>query len=98
MRSVQTAQERGFFPVPLAVMQAGTLAPVNIYTWTRKAGRFVLYKRAETPFREDTRQRLISNGVHVLYLRKTDEETYHRYVEENIAAIVRDELLPLPKA
>lgn len=82
------------FPVPLAVMQPGTLAPVNLYITYERPAHFILYKGANSPLREGIRTRLIAHGVESLYVRRKEEESYYDYVEQNINAIIRDDLLP----
>jgi len=91
-------REETYFPIHLAVIQPGTLAPVDLFLATAGATSFVLYRGAHTPFMEETRQRLLDHGVDRLYLRQKDEKAYHEYVEQNIGAIIRDDLLPPEKA
>ena len=83
-----------FFPIHLAIMQPGTLAPVGLYLRAGTAEEFTLYKAAQTPLTQETRQRLLDRGTDVLYLRKSDERAYNEYVEQNLVAIIRDGLLP----
>jgi len=90
-----SAQHEAFLAVPLAVIQPGTLAPVDIYIRVKKPAEYVLYKRARAPFYERTRQRLLDRDVHALYLRKADQQAYNEYVEENLSRIIRDDLLPV---
>ena len=97
MEPDSAASKENFMPVPLAVMQAGTLAPVDLYIRVRP-GRFTLYKKAQARLYEKTRLRLLDHGVKSLYLCEAGREAYHQYVEENIAAIVRDDLLPPQQA
>ncbi|MFO8006606.1 MAG: HD domain-containing protein [Candidatus Brocadiia bacterium] len=84
------------FPIPLAIMQPGTVAPVNIYIRTGDAHN--LYKTANTPLRDDIRERLLQRGVRQLYLRRQDKDAYFDYVERHITDIIRDELLPPQEA
>ncbi len=86
------------FAIPLAVMQPGTVAPVNLYILYQEPAHFILYKKARTPLREEIRERLMAHAVTSLYLRKKDEKAYYDYVETNIQAIIRDDLLPGEKA
>ena len=86
------------FPVPLAAMQPGTLAPVDLYIHVTNPPHYVLYKKAQAPLREETRGRLMDHGVRELYLRKADEDAYYDYVEDNIHAIIRDDLMPVERA
>lgn len=86
------------FPIPLAVMQPGTMAPVDLYILYDQTGHYILYKRAQTRLPNEIRDRLIEHGVEKLYLRKKDEDSYYAYVEENIHSIIRDDLMPPDKA
>jgi hypothetical protein len=65
---------------------------VDLYIRVRP-GRFTLYKKAQAPLYEETRLRLLEHGVKSLYFSVADVDAYHQYVEENIVAIVRDDLL-----
>ena len=89
---------KGFFAARLAVMQPGTLAPVDLYIRVKNPPRFVLYKSAGATLTDEVRHRLIDNNVHELYIQKADEEAYGQYVERNISTIIRDDLLPLEDA
>jgi len=86
--------DAGFFPVPLALIQVGTMAPVDLYIKSAAAQPFVLYRAAHTVFREEVRERLVGNGVDTLWLSRKDERAFDEYVEENIGAIVRSDLMP----
>ena len=86
------------FPIPLAVMQPGTLAPVNLYITYQHPAHFILYKRTRAALREETRLRLLAHGVDSLYVCTKDEHSYYDYVEQNIHAIIRDDLLPVETA
>ncbi len=86
------------FPIPLAIMQPGTVAPVNIYIRIGRPPVMSLYKTAQTPLSEEVRERLLERGVSELYVRREDEGHYLDYVERNIEDIIRDELLPAEQA
>lgn len=98
MEAEETVEAEQFFPIHLAIMLPGTLAPVDLHLRDKATGRFVLYKNAQAPLNEETRDRLMEHGVDALYLRKEDEQAYNDYVEQNISAIIRDDLLPVEKA
>lgn len=93
-----TSGTSGFFPVPLAIMRPGTLAPVNLYVRIRPPAEFTLYKTGRSRLSDETRQRLIERGVSYLYVRKEDEDAYYAYVEDHIADILKDGLLPTEDA
>ncbi|MHC4479984.1 MAG: HD-GYP domain-containing protein [Planctomycetota bacterium] len=86
------------FPIPLAIMQPGTVAPVNLYLRPSPSAELTLYKTAQTPLSNQTRQRLMERGVECLYVRKEDEDAYYAYVEDHMEAILRDKLLPPQEA
>ncbi len=92
------AQQGEFFAIHLAIMQPGTMAPVDLHFKDKATGRFVLYNSAQTPFDHETRERLLDHSVDVLYLHKEDQEAYDDYVEQHISAIIRDDLLPPEEA
>jgi len=94
----EDSEERGFFPLPLAVMQPGTTAPIDLYLREEEPERYLLYKRVATPLTDEIRARLLANGVKELYVRDEDEDDYYAYVEEQISAIVKDDLLPVDQA
>jgi HD-GYP domain-containing protein (c-di-GMP phosphodiesterase class II) len=98
MHTEDAIKGANLFPIPLAVMQPGTLAPVDLYIRLKAPERYLLYKRAHAPFHEAARQRLLERGVGALYLPKADERMYQDYVEENIAVIIRDDLVPVEES
>ena len=82
------------FAVPLGVMQPGTVAPVDLYIGPGDGSEVILYKSAGAPLQEETRSRLLERGVARLFLSKKDERTYREYVEANLEAIIRDDIMP----
>ncbi len=93
-----TNKDAKHLPVNLAVLRPGTLAPVDIYVRTGGRAGYVLYKRAGAELTEQIRKRLLDNGVHQLFIRKSDREHYDDYIEQNLSAIIRDDLMPLEEA
>ncbi|MGD2174399.1 MAG: HD domain-containing protein [Candidatus Brocadiaceae bacterium] len=91
-------QAEQYFPVSLAIMQPGTMAPVNIYIASGSPPTYNLYKTVRAALSEEVRERLLDHGVQELYVRSQDEGAYYEYVEENIESIIRDDLLPPEKA
>ncbi|MFO7956792.1 MAG: HD domain-containing phosphohydrolase [Candidatus Brocadiia bacterium] len=90
----QDEEQVKYLPIPLGVMQPGTLAPVDLFIHVGPPAGYLLYKKARDELREDIRQRLVAHGVDNLYLRSSDEDTFHEYVEEHISTIIRDDLVP----
>ncbi len=83
-----------FLPVHLAQVQPGTVPPVALFFRTGPQDQFTLYCAAHTPFDEEARGRLLERDVQALYVRLQDGAAYDRYIEQNLAAIIRDDLLP----
>ena len=95
MATTQAAEaEERLFPIPLAVMQPGTVAPVNLYIRYQDPPHVELYKKAYASLPEDIRERLLAHGVEQLFLRQKDEKAYYEYVEDHIGTIIEDGILP----
>ncbi len=92
------AGQQQLMPVPLAVIQPGTRAPVDLYIRDPRTLRHTLYKAADTPLDEDVRKRLLERGIEQLYLRTEDRAALYQYLEEHITGIIRDRLLPTEEA
>ncbi len=90
--------EQRFLPIELGTMQPGTKAPVDLYLRQKNTARHVLYKTAETPLCDEIRERLLLNGVQTVYMREEDEQAFQAYVEEQIDAIIGDEMTPIDRA
>ncbi len=97
MHSPRAGAEAEFFPVPLGTMQPGTSVPVDLYLRREDPPGFVLYKKATAPLTDEARQRLLARDRGTLYVRLKDEDGFLDYVEEQIGAIVRDELMSTEK-
>ncbi len=83
-----------FLPVHLALVQPGTVPPVSLYLRVGTEEQFTLYCAAHKAFDEQARRRLLDHGVQTLFVRLEDEGAHDQYIEQNLAAIVRDDLLP----
>jgi HD-GYP domain-containing protein (c-di-GMP phosphodiesterase class II) len=94
MRDPTEQTSAQFLPVHLALVQPGTVPPVALYLRAGAGEQFTLYCAAHTTFDEEARGRLLEHGVQALYVRLEDEGAHSQYVEQNIEAIIRDDLLP----
>jgi HD-GYP domain-containing protein (c-di-GMP phosphodiesterase class II) len=94
MRDPAEQASAEFLPVPLALVQPGTAPPAPLYLRVGASDAFTLYCAAHTEFDGEARRRLLEHGVQVLYLRVQDAGAHSEYVEQNLAAIIRDDLLP----
>lgn len=52
--------------------------------------KYVLYRSADLPFTETTRQKLIENHVDRLYISSECKEKYQKYIEQNLGKILTD--------
>jgi len=86
------------FTVNLAVLQPGTMAPVDLYIKAGHSDRLVLYKSAGAAMNEQVRRRLLDNQVSTLYISKRQKKSYYDYIEQNISTIIQDEGMALEEA
>ena len=83
-------QVEAFLAVPLRLLRIDVVAEFDIYFKAGAMAQPVLYRERNLPFTEEARERLDSNGVQTVFVPGDQEATYHRYMERNIAAIMKD--------
>ncbi len=84
-------QEEQFFPVYLQTILVDSLRAFDIYIPIK--GKMILYHAGGERFNADVKDNLLRNKIDILYLPKTDQDAYNRYIEENLAAILRNSAL-----
>jgi len=82
-----------FEPVQLATLQVERCYDFDLYLKTEQA--FSLYRARHAPFSEADRQRLVANGLEVLFVRASDRMAYRKYLVGQLEGIVTDERLPV---
>ncbi len=89
--------EDGFQPVPLHRLRMNSVTNFDLYIempGRNNEGRYMLYRKRNIPFQEETRQNLTASGTEVLYIDSSDSREYQLYLENNLGAIIEDEEIP----
>jgi len=86
------AGEDEYFPIQLDSIRVDSLLNFELYMKMRN--EYVLYRAADLQFSERTRQDLLSNNVHTLFLKREARRPYLRYVEKHMPDVLRDAKLP----
>ncbi|MCC6143446.1 MAG: HD domain-containing protein [Candidatus Hydrogenedentes bacterium] len=95
MGVLQTNLPHSLMAVPLASLRLNSVPGFNIYLKPGSASAPVLYRGADLPFTEETRQRLVEHAVQEVYIASNDEAVYLRYLEENLGPILADETISI---
>jgi HD-GYP domain-containing protein (c-di-GMP phosphodiesterase class II) len=75
-----------YFPINLQTLLLDSIRSFDIYIPMK--GRKVLYHSGGDRFTVEVRNNLLANRITSLYIPKTDQEAYNRYIEENLKAIL----------
>ena len=87
----------GFQPVPLHRLRMNSVTNFDLYIempGRNNEGKYVLYRKRNIPFQEETRQNLTASGTEVLYIDSSDRKEYQLYLENNLEAIIEDVEIP----
>ena len=90
----QRTQQK-FEPIYLDSLRIDSVLDFDLYL--RVGGQLVLYRSANLPFTEKTRQKLIENKVDRLYIPMESRKQYQRYIEKNLRYILNDPEVPEEK-
>lgn len=88
--------ETTYLPVPLEGLAAREPLPFPLYLET-SPGQWVLYRDARTDMTSEQLERLQAEGVPGLFIRRSDQESYCRRVEESLDGILKDAAVPLSR-
>jgi putative nucleotidyltransferase with HDIG domain len=83
-----------FHPIQLDSLVIDTVLDFDLYFKT-VGQTYVLFRGRQQEFCIRHRDRLVSNGIHTLYISREDQAQYGRYVEQNIGRLVQDPAVPL---
>jgi HD-GYP domain-containing protein (c-di-GMP phosphodiesterase class II) len=83
-------QSDPYLAVPLRLLRIDVVAEFDMYFKSGSMPQPVLYRERNLPFTEEARERLDSNGVETIYVPGDQESAYHRYMERNVGAIMKD--------
>ncbi len=79
-----------FLPVKLFTLKVGDILGFELYLRQESTNvvKHILYKGRQTQFSGEKRDFLIENGIDTLYIRKSDDEVYWKYVSTNIEELL----------
>lgn len=83
-----------YLAIPLRWMRLDATVAFDLYIQTKESGPMVLYREKQLPFSIIEHDRLLQSGLDRVYVSKAQESQYHRYVEENLTAILLDKAIP----
>jgi putative nucleotidyltransferase with HDIG domain len=87
--------ELKFIPIYLDCLRVDSILDFDLYL--RINTGMVLYRSADLPFTDRTRQRLMDNKVDRLFVKGENKEKYQRYIEQNLDKILIDPEIPETK-
>ncbi len=77
-----------FLPIYLDSLLVDTILDFDLYL---KVGReIMLYRSKRLPFSEESRQKLLDNNVHILFVGSDSRKAYQQYIETNLGDIIQD--------
>lgn len=78
----------GYWPIELDTLRINSNLDFDLYL--KSGADTILFRPESEPFTEETYNKLIENGVRVLYTPLSQQHVYQRYIESHIADILRD--------
>ncbi|MEP0828019.1 MAG: HD domain-containing protein, partial [bacterium] len=87
--------ETKYLPIYLESLRVDTILNFDLYI--KISGEMVLYRSADLPFTERTRQKLLDNKVSRLYVNSKAKAKYQKYIEQNLDKILLDKEIPEEK-
>jgi putative nucleotidyltransferase with HDIG domain len=91
----QSKIDAKYLPIYLESLRIDTVLSFDLYL--KVSGEMVLYRSADLPFTEKTRQKLIDNKVSRLYVNAKSRAKYQKYIEQNLDKILLDRGVPEEK-
>ena len=88
-------QEEQYFPIILESLVINYL--MNFEMYIRMDERYVLYRGLRLPFRDQDRDRLVSNKVKELYVPEAYRKEYFSYLESHMKILIDDKEVPSDK-
>lgn len=80
--------ELKYIPILLESLRVDSILAFDLYL--NVSGNLVLYRSADLPFTEQTRQKLMINKVERLFITSEKRIEYQHYIEKNLANILND--------
>lgn len=85
---VKTDKDQKFLAIHLDSIRVDSVLEFDLYLNVNH--NLVLYRSADLPFTERTRQKLLENKVDRLYIQSESRDLYQRYIERNLGKILND--------
>ena len=92
LTSARARAEKPFIPVYLDSLRVDTVLGFDLYL--KVEHHMVLYRSADLPFTDRTRQKLMDNKVERLYVSSHSRDAYQHYLEKNLAVVLKDPEVP----
>jgi putative nucleotidyltransferase with HDIG domain len=86
--AVRKRTQQKFLPIYLDSIRVDSVLDFDLYI--KVNNQLVLYRSADLPFTERTRQKLIENKVDRLYITNDNRARYQVYIEKNLDKILTD--------
>jgi len=86
--AIRNRTDQKFFPIVLDSIRVDSVLGFDIYIKVNH--NLVLYRSADLPFTEATRQRLIESRVEKMYITTESRKKYQVYIEHNLPIILKD--------
>jgi HD-GYP domain-containing protein (c-di-GMP phosphodiesterase class II) len=83
--------DENYLPVDIQLLQPDVEKPFRLYMLL--GDRFVPYSKEGEGFTEDTRRRLLREGIRTLHILEEDKEALRKYMNRNLEALLGDESL-----
>jgi putative nucleotidyltransferase with HDIG domain len=85
---IKARTEQKFVPIYLDSIRVDSILNFDLYLLVNS--QLVLYRSANLPFTDRTRQKLLENRVDRLFVAHEDRGQYQRYIEQNLPKILND--------
>ncbi|MFZ5981278.1 MAG: HD-GYP domain-containing protein [Candidatus Zixiibacteriota bacterium] len=86
--AVKKRTEQKFLPIYLDSLRVDSVLDFDLYI--KVNNQLVLYRSADLPFTERTRQKLLDNSIDRLYITNQNRDRYQVYIEQNLDKILED--------
>lgn len=95
--AIKARTDQKFVPIYLDSIRVDSILNFDLYLQVNT--QLVLYRSANLPFTERTRQKLLENRIDRLFVAQDDRHHYQRYIEQNLPKILTDpDVLEIKKA
>lgn len=92
MSLITTDIDQKFIPIQLDSIRIDSVLNFDLYLNINR--NLVLYRSADLPFTDRTRQKLMENSVEKIYITTESKQKYQLYIEKNLDKIIHDPTIP----